>query len=101
MATRRQGGLPLDRSVELAVRVPLDARNLVRTLEELLDPGSFTYGYNGMVVACRETQKIYMLINQSNPTSIDSWKEIGAGGEETQPISNAEIDEIIYGTTQP
>lgn len=101
MATRRKGGFDMDKNVELLKGVPLDARQMVRTLTELLDPGSFTYGYNGMVVACRETQKLYMLINQSDPTSIDSWKELGAGGDETQPISNAEIDEIIYGTTQP
>lgn len=101
MATRRKGGLDLDNAVELAVRVPLDARNLVRTLAELLDADSFPNGYNGMVVACRETQKIYMLINQNDPTSIDSWKELGAGGDETQPISNAEIDEIIFGANQP
>lgn len=97
MATRRKGGLPIDRSVELAGRLPLDARQLVRTLDELLDADSFTNGYNGMIVGCRENQKVYMLIDQSNPTSIDSWKEVGAGGEEMQPITDAEIDAIIYG----
>ena len=97
MATRRLGGLDLDRNVELSRTVPLDARQLVRTLDELLDASSFTNGYNGMIVACRENQKVYMLIDQSNPTSIDSWKEVGAGGEEMQPITDAEIDAIIYG----
>ena len=97
MATRRLGGLDLDRNVELSRTVPLDARQLVRTLDELLDAGSFTNGYNGMIVACRENQKVYMLIDQNNPTSIDSWKEVGASPADIQPISNAEIDQIIYG----
>ena len=88
MTTRRKGGLDIDRSVELAGRLPLDARQLVRTLDELLDAGSFPNGYNGMIVGCRENQKVYMLIDQ----------EIGAdSGENIQPITNAEIDQIIYG----
>ena len=97
MATRRLGQLAMDKIVEVSRAMPLDARQLVRTLEELLDPGSFTYGYNGMIVACRYNSKLYMLIDKDNPTSIDSWKEVGAGGEDIQPISNAEIDQIIYG----
>lgn len=97
MATRRKGGLDLDNAVELAVRVPLDARNLVRTLDELLDAGSFPNGYNGMVVTCRENRKQYMLIDQTNTTSMDSWLELGASPADIQPITNAEIDAIIYG----
>ena len=76
MATRRLGGLDLDRAVELAQRLPLDARAMVRTKEELLDAGSFQYGYNGMVVSVREEQKLYMLIDQNNPTLETSWKDL-------------------------
>lgn len=97
MATRRKGGLPLDRSVELSMKVPLDARQLVRTKEELLDADSYPYGYNGMIVGCREEQKIYMLIDQNNATLAAAWKDMGASGEDIEPISNAEIDEIIFG----
>lgn len=98
MATRRLGGLDLDRAVELAQRLPLDARDLARTKEEMLDPGSYVYGYNGMVVTCREEQKRYMLIDQNNPTLPSAWKDLTPDvGEDIQPISNAEIDEIIYG----
>lgn len=80
MATRRKGGLSLDNSVELSAKVPLDARAMVRTKEELLDAGSFAdNGYNGMVVACREEQKLYMLIDQNNPTLEVSWKDLSAG----------------------
>ena len=100
MATRRKGGLPLDRSVELAMKVPLDARQLVRTKEELLDPDSYPYGYNGMIVGCRDEQKVYMLIDQNNATLEAAWKDLtpsGNGGEDIQEITNAEIDEIIFG----
>lgn len=98
MATRRKGGLDLDRAVELAQKLPLDARAMVRTRDELLDAGSFEYGYNGMVVAVREEQKQYMLIDQNNPTLEAAWKDLSAdGGANIQEISNAEIDEIIYG----
>ena len=73
MATRRKGGLSLGNAIELEQRLPLDARTMVRTKEEMLDPESFAYGYNGMVVACREDRKLYMLIDQTNPTVEASW----------------------------
>lgn len=103
MATRRKGGLPLEYSVELSMRVPLDARQLVRTKEELLDPDSYPYGYNGMIVGCRDEQKVYMLIDQNNATLEAAWKEIGTGDGtgDAEPIPNAEIDEIIFGANQP
>lgn len=97
MATRRMGGLDLDKAVELAMRIPLDARQLVRTKEELLDAGSYPYGYNGMIVACRDEQKVYMLIDQANPTLEASWKEIGAssGGDELSALTDEEIAALI------
>lgn len=99
MATRRKGGLDLDRAVELTMKVPLDARAMVRTKEELLDPDSFSVnGYNGMIVACREEQKIYMLIDQNNTTLEAAWKDMSAAsGEDIQHISEDEIDNIIFG----
>lgn len=87
MATRRKGGLELDTTVETFKTMPLDARQLVRTKEELLDPDSFTYGYKGMIVACRDEEKLYMLIDNANPTVESSWKEIGgstAGYDDTE-----------------
>lgn len=97
MATRRLGGLDLDRNVELAKALPLDARMLARTMEELLDPGSFTYGYNGMIVGVRDEQKLYMLIDKDNPTLEASWKEIGAssGGDELSALTDEEIAALI------
>lgn len=97
MATRRLGQLDIDKSVEVARALPLDARQLVRTKDELLDPDSFAYGYNGMIVACRDEQKLYMLTDKDNPTLAASWLEIGASND-IEAISDSEIDEIIYGS---
>lgn len=87
MAPRRKGGFDLDRSIELTTTTPVDARQLVRTKEELLDPESFVHGFNGMITACRDEQKLYMLIDKNNPTLEASWKEIGgsiAGYDDTE-----------------
>lgn len=87
MASRRKGGFDLDRSIELTTTTPVDARQLVRTKEELLDPESFVHGFNGMITACRDEQKLYMLIDKNNPTLEASWKEIGgsiAGYDDTE-----------------
>lgn len=97
MATRRLGQLDIDKSVETARALPLDARQLVRTKEELLDPDSFAYGYNGMIVACRDEQKLYMLTDKDNPTLEASWKEIGAsaGGNDLTALTDEEIAALI------
>ena len=87
MATRRKGGLELDSTVETLKTVPLDARQLVRTKEELLDPDSFIYGYKGMIVACRDEEKLYMLIDNANPTLEASWKDITGGGGSGGPVA--------------
>ena len=65
---RRVGQLDLDATIETKRNLPLDARQLVRNKEELLDPASFPYGYVGMLVACRDEQKLYMLINKDDTT---------------------------------
>ena len=76
---------------------------------ELLDPASFPYGYVGMLVACRDEQKLYMLINKDDTTKEESWKEIGAVQFDGTDISGfvlykdlrfadeSDIDEIIFG----
>ena len=74
---RRQGSLPLDAAVEPGFATSLDARQFVRTKEELLSEGSFEYGFNGLLVSVRDEQKLYMLIDKDNPTVEVSWKLIG------------------------
>ena len=77
MTTRRKGGISLGSAIELEQRLPLDAKSLVRTKEEQLDPESFLYGYNGMVISNRAEQRVYMLTNQDATSEEASWKLIG------------------------
>lgn len=112
MAKRRLGQLTLDSTIETTRNLPLDARQLVRTKEELLDPESFVgVAYKGMLVACRDDEKLYMLLDKDNPTLEESWKEIGSVGGEVdltlytkysdfEFATEADIDEIFYSVTQ-
>lgn len=109
MASRRPGGLELDVNIETLRNLPLDARQLVRTKEELLDPESFQgTAYKGMIVSCRDDEKLYMLLDKDNPTLEESWKEIGSvDGEidltaytkfsDFEFATETDIDEIFYG----
>jgi len=100
MATRRLGQLDLDVTIETLRNLPLDARQLVRTKEELLDPASFQgNAYKGMLVACRDDEKLYMLLDKDNTHLEESWKEIGSGtgGVNLQFATETDIDEIFYG----
>lgn len=109
MASRRVGQLNLDVNIETLRNLPLDARQLVRTKEELLDPESFVgNAYKGMLVACRDDEKLYMLLDKDNPTLEESWKEIGSaeGGvdltsytkfSDFEFATETDIDEIFYG----
>lgn len=113
MASRRVGQLNLDVNIETLRNLPLDARQLVRTKEELLDPESFVgVAYKGMLVACRDDEKLYMLLDKDNPTLEESWKEIGSAGGEVDLTSytkfsdfefatETDIDEIFYGIQNP
>lgn len=74
---RRKGSLDLDASIELSYSGPLDAKQLVRSKEEMLDPASFEYGYKGLFTAERMEGKLWMLMDHQNPTQEASWKVIG------------------------
>ena len=77
MAPRRKGAFELNEVVETPKTMPLDARQLVRSKEEMLDPDSFPNGYNGMTTNERTEGKVYMLMDKDNPTQEASWKVIG------------------------
>lgn len=77
MAQRRLGTLPLQENIETEKQMPLDARQLVRSKEEMLTEGSFTYGYKGLFTAERTEGKLWMLMDHQNPTQEASWKVIG------------------------
>lgn len=77
MATRRKGAFELAEVIETPKTMPLDARQLVRTKEEMLDTDSFPNGYKGMITAERTEGKLWMLMDHQNPTVEESWKVIG------------------------
>lgn len=77
MAVRRKGTLDLQENIETGKQMPLDARQLVRSKEEMLTEGSFDYGYKGLFTAERTEGKLWMLMDHNNPTLEESWKVIG------------------------
>lgn len=104
---RRIGTLPLQENIETEKQMPLDARQLVRSKEEMLTEGSFTYGYKGLFTAERTEGKIWMLMDNANPTQESSWKVIGpyddsaldarvtaleqGGGSESGPVDWSDV----------
>ena len=107
MAARRKGAFELEEVIETGKTIPVDARQLVRSKEEMLDAGSFTNGYNGMFTSERTEGKIWMLMDKDNPTLETSWKVIGpyddsaldarvtaleqAGGSESDPVDWSDV----------
>ena len=55
---------------------PLDERSIVQNATELLTIDS-TYAYNGMPVVSIDEAAIYILLDKTNISSLDSWKKIG------------------------
>ena len=55
---------------------PLDERSIVQNATELLtiDPND---AYNGMPVVSIDEAAIYILLDETNTSSLDSWKKIG------------------------
>lgn len=72
---------------------PLDERSVVQNATELLtiDPN---YAYNGMPVVSIDEAAIYILLDETNTSSLDSWKKIG-----TVVINGNEIDLSSFITT--
>ena len=55
---------------------PLDERSIVQNATELLTIDS-TYAYNGMPVVSIDEASIYILLDKTNISNLDSWKKIG------------------------
>ena len=72
---------------------PLDERSVVQNATELLtiDPN---YAYNGMPVVSIDEAVIYILLDETNTSSLDSWKKIG-----NVIINGNEIDLSSFVTT--
>lgn len=65
---------------------PLDERSIVQNVTNMLTISS-TYAYNGMPVVNINEKAIYILLDKTNISKLDSWKRIG-----TVTINNNEID---------
>lgn len=90
MATRRYGTFDMASAIEPDINMPLDARQHVRTKAERLDPESFPTlrSYKGLLVASRDEEKVFFLVDHNNPTLEESWKVIG-------PYDDTEIRNLI------
>lgn len=93
---RREGSLDMGQNIEPKLAAPLDARNAVPTKADLTAEGNFQFGYNGLRVSVQDEGRVYVLIDRRNPTKEESWREL-ATAEDIEPITEEEIDEIIFG----
>lgn len=75
--SRQKGTLGLSSNIEPSMNAPLDAREVVNTLEDLTDSASFPYYYEGITVYVKSEQKTYTLIG--DPSDIDNWTAGGSG----------------------
>ena len=71
-----KGDAILKGNLSVATNKPLDARSVVQNATELLtiDPND---AYNGMPIVSIDEAAIYILLDETNTSSLDSWKKIG------------------------
>lgn len=88
-----KGDAILKGNLSVATNKPLDARSVVQNATELLtiDPNN---AYNGMPVVSIDEAAIYILLDETNTSSLDSWKKIG-----NVIINGNEIDLSSFVTT--
>lgn len=93
---------------------PLDDRSVVSLFSDLTNASTFVVNgtsaaYKGMLVAVVETEQVYMLVNENNITSEDSWVAVGSGngslavetyGEAIALATNDNIGQVIYVKTK-
>ena len=74
---RQKGTLGLTSNIEPSMAAPLDARDVVNTVADLTENGSFPYSYVGMKVTVKATGDLYILIG-ADPTTSANWKKVGS-----------------------
>ena len=89
---------------------PLDDRTVVSLHSDLTNASTFVVNgssaaYKGMLVAVVEDQQVYMLVDETNITSEESWVAVGSGngslavdtyGEAVALATDDNIGQIIY-----
>lgn len=88
-----KGDAILKGNLSVATNKPLDARSVVQNATELLtiDPNN---AYNGMPIVSIDEAAIYILLDETNTSSLDSWKKIG-----NITIDGNEVDLSSFVTT--
>ena len=88
-----KGDAILKGNLSVATNKPLDARSVVQNATELLtiDPND---AYTGMPIVSIDEAAIYILLDENNTSSLDSWKKIG-----NVIIDGNEIDLSSFVTT--
>ena len=81
-----KGDAILKGNLSVATDKPLDKRSIVQNVTNMLTIDS-TYVYNGMPVVNIDEKAIYILLDKTNISRLDSWIRIG-----TVTINNNEID---------
>ena len=80
-------------NLSIATNKPLDARSVVQNATELLTIDSVN-AYTGMPIVSIDEAAIYILLDENNISSLDSWKKIG-----NVIINGNEIDLSTFVTT--
>ena len=71
-----KGDAILKGNLSIATNKPLDARSVVQNATELLTIDSAN-AYTGMPIVSIDEAAIYILLDENNISSLDSWKKIG------------------------
>jgi len=71
-----KGDAILKGNLSIATNKPLDARSVVQNATELLTIDSAN-AYTGMPIVSIDEAAIYILLDENNTSSLDSWKKIG------------------------
>lgn len=88
-----KGDAILKGNLSIATNKPLDARSVVQNATELLTIDSAN-AYTGMPIVSIDEAAIYILLDENNTSSLDSWKKIG-----NVIIDGNEIDLSSFVTT--
>ena len=88
-----KGDAILKGNLSVATNKPLDARSIVQNATELLTIDSAN-AYTGMPIVSIDEAAIYILLDENNISSLDSWKKIG-----NVIINGNEIDLNSFVTT--
>lgn len=81
-----KGDATLKGNLSVKTDKPLDERSIVQNITNMLTISS-TYAYNGMPIVNIDEKAIYILLDKTNISNLNSWKRIG-----TVTINNNEID---------